>query len=457
MLENYSGAVQAAIKVAKARIGDRLIVAKGTAVYEGVLMPRISQGSPDCIVLKLDSGYNIGIKFVKGVSIELSKTKEPKSIKEEAAFELGAREKPKLKTDTSKPTIAILHTGGTVASKVDYKTGGVASSFTPEDIVGMFPEIAEFANIKSRLVRNMWSQDIRFSHYNILAKEIEKEIRAGARGVVITHGTDTLHITSAALSFALENLSIPVILVGSQRSSDRGSSDAAMNLINAVFFAATAAFSGVGVCMHSSSSDDRCWILPACKCRKLHTSRRDAFRPVNSGPHAYVDYRTKQIDWVSKPAKSTGLLKLKLFNEKIKVGILRQRTNMFAAEFLFYKDYDGLIVEATGLGNPPTSEIDEFTKEHTKILRSLEELVKGGTVVALSPLTIFGRLNLNVYENQRKLLDIGILGNFSDMSTDTAYIKLAWLLSNFSPAEAKQLFGKNLRGELSERTEVFFV
>ncbi|MBI4015877.1 MAG: Glu-tRNA(Gln) amidotransferase subunit GatD [Candidatus Aenigmarchaeota archaeon] len=455
MLENYSAAVQAAIKIAKAKLGNRVQVSKGTAVYEGILMPRISQGSPDCIVLKMDSGYNIGIKFVKGVSIELSHTKEP-AVPKVPVSESGVHEKPKFKTDSSKPTIAILHTGGTVASKVDYKTGGVASSFTPEDIIGMFPEIAEFANIKSRLVRNMWSQDMRFPHYNILAKEIEKEIRAGARGIVITHGTDTLHITSAALSFALENLSVPVILAGSQRSSDRGSSDAAMNLINAVFFAATADFPAVGVCMHSSSSDDRCWILPACKCRKLHSSRRDAFRPVNSYPYAFVDYRTRKIDWVSKPTKTPGPFRLKLFNEKIKVGILRFRVNMFASEFLFYKDYDGLIVETSGLGNLPTSEIDEFTKEHTKILKSLEELVKGGTVVALSPLAIYGRLNLNVYENQRALQSIGILGNFSDMTTDTSYIKLSWLLSNY-PKEAKELFGKNLRGELSDRTEVFFV
>ena len=455
MIENYSAAVQAAIKIAKAKIGDRVQVSKGTAVYEGILMPRVSQGFSDCIVLKLDSGYNIGIKFVKGVSIELSRTKEP-ALPKAPVSELGVHEKSKLKTDSSKPTITILHTGGTVASKVDYKTGGVASSFTPEDIIGMFPEIAEFANIKSRLVRNMWSHDMRFTHYNILAKEIEKEVKAGVHGIVITHGTDTLHITSAALSFALENLSVPVILAGSQRSSDRGSSDAAMNLINAVFFAATADFPSVGVCMHSSSSDDKCWILPACKCRKFHSSRRDAFRPVNSSPYAFVDYRTRKIDWVSRPTKTQGPFRLKLFNEKIKVGILRFHTNMFASEFLFYKDYDGLIVEASGLGNLPTSEIDEFTKEHTKILKAMEELIKGGTVVALSPLTIYGRLNLNVYENQRALQSIGILGNFSDMTTDTSYIKLAWLLSNY-PKEAKELFGKNLRGELSNRTEVFFV
>ena len=140
------------------------------------------------------------------------------------------------------------------------------------------------------------------------------------------------------------------------------------------------------------------------------------------------------------------------FKELIKIGILTQRTNMYANEFLFYKNYSGLIIEATGLGNPPTSQIDTFTKEHKKIFEAIRTLIKKGVVVAIAPQTIYGRINLNVYSNQREIKQIGVLGDGCDMTTETAYLKLAWLLSNFTREEVKKLYEKNIKGEISERT-----
>lgn len=269
MFENYSTAVQKAIKKARLKAGDRVHITKDKQAFEGLLLPRAELGDPDSVVIKLDNGYNIGIKYGKGVRIEHSKKAEPKEISAEAALELGRWKiqlKKKLQFDPKKPTIAILHTGGTIASRVDYRTGGVYPSFTTEDIVAMFPELTEMANIRSRLIQNMWSEDMRFGHYELIAQDVAKEIKAGANGVIITHGTDTLHYTAAALSFMLQNLPIPVILVGAQRSSDRPSSDAAVNLISAARFIAGSDFAGVAACSHSSSSDDECWILPGQRC-----------------------------------------------------------------------------------------------------------------------------------------------------------------------------------------------
>src|SRR3989344_3272813 len=195
--------------------GDSVEVTTKDKTFSGIY---IESNKKDVVTIKLSSGYNIGVnkKEVKKIKL-VKKNKKEKTVKV-------------LNVNKGLKKISILHTGGTVASTVDYKTGAVSPRFDPEEIINMFPELNEIATINSRLIGNIWSQDIRFVHFNILAREIKKEIESGAKGIIITHGTDFLHYTSAALSFALKNLPVPVLLVGSQRSSDRGSSDAGMNL-----------------------------------------------------------------------------------------------------------------------------------------------------------------------------------------------------------------------------------
>ena len=395
------------------------------------------------ITLKLDSGYNANFKKSEIKILSKEKIKKTNNIKQS-----------EVKIDKKLPKVMILHTGGTIASKVDYKTGAVISRFSPEELINLFPEILEFANVSSKLIGNMWSQDMRFTHYNIMAKEIQKAVKEGFDAVILTQGTDTLHYTSAALSFMLEDSPIPVLVVGSQRSSDRPSSDASINLVNAIYFATKSNFAEVGVCMHNSSSDDYCAILPGTKVRKTHTSRRDAFKAINSSPFALVDYKKKEIKiqrgFISKDKKRK--LKLKLFDEKIRVGVLKQYTNMYKEDYEYFKKFDGLVIESTGLGNLPVSDIDDLTKEHGKIFKSLQKMIENGLVVVLSPQCIFGRLNVNVYENGRRQQEIGILGNYNDMTTETTYIKLAWLLSNYKKDKVKELIMTNLRGELTQRT-----
>src|SRR3989344_1278913 len=428
-----------------AKEGDCVKVVCKDETVEGILLP----SKEEFVGIKLKSGYNLAIGRSRIIKTELVEPRTPKPV-----------EKKVVKQVSGLPVISILHTGGTIASKVDYETGGVKPSFTPEDLIEMFPELAAMANIRSRLVANIWSQDMRFSHYNLLAKEVEKEIQAGAEGVIITQGTDTIHYTSAALSFIFESLPIPILIVGAQRSSDRGSTDAALNLLNAVYFMTKTDFAEVGVCMHAHMSDTECWILPGTKCRKMHTSRRDAFRPVNSEPWAYVNYLEEKIKWIKKEYKKQEKKTpvLKLFNEKIKVGLLKQHTNMFEEQFSFFSDYDGLVVESTGLGCMPTTEKDEMTKESGKILKALATLIKKGITVAEAPETVYGRQNLNVYEDQRIARDLGVLGHLCDMTPETAFIKLAWLLSNYSKKEVKDLYEKNIRGEISEcSTDHFLV
>ncbi|MFH1505868.1 MAG: Glu-tRNA(Gln) amidotransferase subunit GatD [archaeon] len=424
-----------------AKQGDLVEVVCKDETIKGVLMP----SKDKFVVVKLDSGYNIGIakrniKNIKSIGKKLSSLEKPVA--------------PKSNKKLSKVTI--LHTGGTIASKVDYNTGAVIAKFKPEELLGMFPEIGTLANISSRMLTNTLSSNMRFAHYNLIAQEIGKEAKNGVKGIIVPHGTDTLHYTAAALSFILENINIPVVLVGSQRSSDRPSSDATINLISAIIFITQAKLPGVYVCMHENMEDDKCLVFHGCKVRKMHTSRRDAFKAVNSSAIAKIDYKKKKVDILNKEIvfKPKDGLEIKPFKDNVKVGILKTHTNMFADEFLAYKNFDGLVIEGTGLGHAPAENIDTFTKEHDKIYKAISSLA-GKMPVVMTSQCIYGRVNMNVYSYGRRLQEAGVLGNNLDMTSETAFIKLAWLLSN-NKKEVQELFSKNLRGEISERTEENF-
>jgi glutamyl-tRNA(Gln) amidotransferase subunit D len=334
-----------------------------------------------------------------------------------------------------------------LSSKVNYETGAVSAEFSPEDILNMFPELQNLANLNSRLVCNVLSENIRFQHYNIIAGEIEKELKNNPKGIIITHGTDTLTYTASALSFMLEGLSIPVILVGSQRSSDRASSDSFLNLMCAVNFILKSDFGDVGICMHASLNDDKCYILPANKTKKLHSSRRDAFKAVNVDPYALVG--KQELKFLSDYKKASDLkLNLRFFKD-VKVGILKSHPNMRRDEILNYKNYDGLVIEGTGLGHLPVEAFDEFSRENEGVFNALKSLK---IPVFVATQAVFGCVNLNVYSTGRKIKPY-VLGNFTDMLAETAFIKLAWLLSNF-PKKINELMDKNLRGEINERIPV---
>jgi len=245
-------------------------------------------------------------------------------------------------------------------------------------------------------------------------------------------------------------LPIPVIFVGSQRSTDRGSTDGAMNLICAAEFISKTDFAGVAVCMHENTSDNNCVILPATKTRKMHTTRRDAFKAINTKPIATINYNTKKINFLTKKYNKKDkdhhfLLKDK-FEEK--VGVLRTYSNMDREIIdVFTKHgYKGLVLETTGLGQAPTN-----IKENLPNYEALKTFIKKGGVIVLTSQCIFGRVHEDVYTNCRRLKDIGIIYG-EDMITETAHVKLSWLLGNYNVKEAKKLITTNLRGEITKRS-----
>jgi glutamyl-tRNA(Gln) amidotransferase subunit D len=410
--------------------------------YEGKhLEGIIVQQKNDHVTVKLSTGYNI-IVPAKDLHGALAR---PASVQEQ--------HKPQIQQNPNLPKISILHTGGTIASKVDYRTGATVAQFDPKELASMFPELLHIAHIESRLLRNMQSDDMRFAHYNLMAREVLEEMRKDVKGIIITHGTDTLHYTSAALSFALEGLNIPVVLVGSQRSSDRGSSDSGANLIGAAKFILEKHVPGVFIAMHETSDDDSIAIIDGLHARKNHTSRRDAFVSVNAPLFARVARSVEVLDLTREAqlrAQAKPRTQVMPFREDLRVGWWRVHTQSFADELAVYDHYDGLLIEGTGLGHAPISEIDEHTAEHTNIREQIGLLAKR-IPVAIASQTIYGRVNLNVYSPQRVLQELGVFGSDCDMHPETAFIKLAWLLSNHS-ADVKKLYVQNLRGEISSRS-----
>ncbi len=392
------------------------------------------------VFIKLTSGYNVGLKSSKVKKIELVKKKS--DVKQSVKSVV---------TKKNIPNISILNTGGTITSKVDYSTGAVTAKFTPEEVLELFPDVRNLANIEAVNVRNIMSDNMRFDHYNLMARAVEKEIKKGVDGIIITHGTDTMHYSSAALSFVLENVAVPVVFVGSQRSSDRPSTDALVNLVSATMFITQTNYKGVFLCMHENNSDHTCMVMPGTKVRKMHTSRRDAFRPINTSPVAIIDYEKKSLKKIAKECSPEGKFSLKLFDPKLKIGYFKFHTHSFAEELKPYETFDALLLEAFALGQAQIIKQDEFMSENIKIYNLLKSLT-AKIPVAVASQCLYGRVDMNVYSEGRELQKLGVIGNYTDMVPETAFIKLAWLMSNHKK-EVKDLYSKNLRGEISERSE----
>lgn len=417
-----------------AKAGDRVKVTTTDGVFEGVLLPRPGLLSGDVIVLKLSTGYNMGIEKKKVKKTEVLEKHAPKKPS-----------KPKLKKRKGLPTVAILSTGGTISSRVDYRTGGVYADYTAEDFVGMCPELSDIANIEAKQVMSVMSEDMSAGQWNQLAKAV-KEVLPKVDGIVITHGTDTMHFTSAALSFLLRDVNKPVVLTGAQRSIDRGSSDAFMNLTCAVLAAARWDGAGVVVCMHGSMSDDYCFVTNGTKVRKMHASRRDAFRPMNDEPFARVhpDGRIESMNHHPKRGKGGPSLR-KLDADERHVALITVYPNMDPAiiDYHVKNGVKGIVLAGTGLGHVPTGDVG-----NVDVATPIGNAVKKGVRVFMAPQTLYGRVHPHVYTNLRRLsLGKGVVF-LGDMLPETAYVKLRVALKEKDPV---QFMTENIAGEFTER------
>ncbi len=428
----YSSNLLNIFKSGNIEVSDRIKIERYGNIFEGVLMPRVKES--DIIVLKLDNGYNVGISS-QDSQITLVKKNESRKIEKVSGGGTGE--------------LSILGCGGTISSKVEYLTGAVYPTIDPKEFLLSFPELSKISTIKTRNLFSILSEDITQEHWKLIAKETFNEIKNGAKGIVLMHGTDTMHYTSAALSFMLQNLSVPIIMVGSQRSSDRPSSDNRLNLINAAY-CAMQDIGEVGVCMHAESSDSFCYLHRGTKVRKMHSSKRSAFKSINTAPLAKVNYSKNEfihLNTFKKRSKETTI------DTKINPNVALIQTHPgIKPKFIdSLRDYDGIVISATGLGHVPTNAFND--KNAISILPNLKSLIDSQIPVVFAPQTIYGRLNLNVYSAGRLLKEIGVIGDGADWTCEAAYAKLCFVLGHTKEMKkVEEMMMKNIAGEISERT-----
>ncbi len=420
----YKGRAYSLLKEKGIGLGAEVLVRVNGGEYRGIIMPRYELADDEHIVIKLRSGYNIGLSVDNIIDIDMISVEGVRDI-------TSTHTAPKRQDDyKEKPRIALISTGGTIASRIDYRTGGVRAALSADELYAMVPELNDIASIDTYPLIQEYSENITHRHWSMIAEAVKEKIEQGYDGVVVAHGTDTMHYTSAALSFALQNLPVPVVLVGSQRSSDRPSSDASLNLLGSVLFASYADASGVFVSMHAESSDDRIALHIGTRVRKNHTSSRDAFESIDTTPIAYVDVDSKSIDMrVRVPRRDRSSRRVECrrrFDDKTALLKFYPNFDPSIIECLVSNGYRGLVIEGTGLGHVGSYCFD-----------ALKKAIESNMLIYMTSQCIWGRLRMSVYSTGRDLLNIGVVP--LNILSEVAYVKLSWALANFADARSIML------------------
>ena len=405
----------------------RMLVAgpAGSTSHEGVVLPGAAQ---DHITVKLVNGYNVSypidmVESIDEISDTVAKSVETNSVKQNQDL----------------PKVTIIHTGGTIASKVDYATGAVIARFEPEELLSSVPEILEIANIEAVKLGNMWSDDIRPQHWNKMIEACQSAFNSGSVGVVITHGTDTLHISAAALSFAFAGEggrpAGRIVFTGSQRSSDRASSDATENLLSAVYWAANGPdVTGEGdaavTVMHAGSGDGICAVSPGVSVRKMHSTRRNAFQMINGEIIGEITIsRTGLSHTVSLRPQSRSISEPTMYNPDVRVAqfIAGPHLHSDLLEAAVNANYSAILIHGTGLGHLPIEDPNGDAPENMK----LAQFIRSAKIpIIVGNQCINGPVDLNVYSKGRLQQEIGVLGHGSTSSPEALLAKIHWALSN---------------------------
>ena len=450
---DYPAPVARLLSGAGADLGDEVEVrARDGRAWKGLVMEHHAFSGPRVLTLKLSSGYNVGVAVDGSTEVRLLRRVAPRSRKPAP---------PEASAD--KPAVSILATGGTIASYVDYRTGAVHPVTTPEELAAAVPEIAELARVTTRIVFAMFSEDLQPEHWQRLAREVKAEFDRGARGVVVTHGTDTLQYTAAALSFFLQDLPGPVVLVGAQRSSDRPSSDAGQNLHAAVAVAAGTDLGEVVVVMHAGAADGVCHVHRGVRVRKMHASRRDAFQGVNALPLGRVEVPFQggaPVVTLDQPYRRAGAGPVRLDDR------LDEEVSMISSYPGLWPDHlekvvlRGVVLVGTGLGHVAQRNLDMVRAicsgrhQDGRPRMRYDGREAGPSFVVMSSQCLHGRVNMKVYSTGRDLLSAGVMPA-EDMLPEVAYVKLMWVLGHtHDPADVRRLMATSLVGEMDDRTPV---
>ena len=432
-LKGYRGLARARLQELGVRVwSDVRLVNSAGSVFEGVILPRSGTFDDLHVVLKLKTGYNVGIHIDRISTVTEIGYKE-------AVYKIPEQEFP---SRPDLPSVTLLGTGGTIASRLDYRTGAVIPAFTPGELYGAVPELADICNLTTKKIFGVFSENMGWPEYAVLAENIGREIAAGADGIVIGHGTDTMGHTAAVLSFMVQNSPVPVVLVGSQRSSDRPSSDAALNLIHAVSAAARGDIAEVQICMFGPTSDSYALLHRGTRCRKMHSSYRSTFRTVGDIPLCIVDgdsFNALTDNYQHRDASREILIDT-AYDDRITILYYYPGMKPDLVDALVEKGYRGIVIAGTGLGHV-----------NRPLYPALERAISSGVHVVMTVQTLWGFAQMYVYETGRDLLDIGVVP-LDNMLPETALMKLGWVLGHTDDhEEVLEMMRDPISHEMTER------
>lgn len=430
--KGYKGDALALLKAHGVRVWSDAEVVTTRGSFTGIILPRSEAADDTHIVLKLRNGYNVGITV--GTVLEIKEIGY-----KEAHYKIPEKEFP---YDPKKPRVKLFGTGGTIASRLDYRTGAVIPAFTPGELYGSVPELADICNLETEKLYGVFSENMGPEQYVGTAKAIGREIEKGVQGIVIGHGTDTMHHTAAILSFMIQDSPVPIVMVGSQRSSDRPSSDAALNLINATKTAAESDIAEVMVCMFGPTSDQYDLLHRGTRVRKMHSSYRSTFRTIGDIPLAMVD-REKIIPLRNdyKKRRTDKNVKVNTALEE-KVSIVYYYPNMKPdiIESLIDNGYKGIVIAGTGLGHVNKPLYPTLKRAHEK-----------GIALYMTVQTLWGYVQMYVYDTGRDIMELGVVPA-ANMLPEVAYMKLGWALGQTDDlAKVKEIMLTPIAGEITER------
>ncbi|HNX00345.1 MAG TPA: Glu-tRNA(Gln) amidotransferase subunit GatD [Candidatus Cloacimonadota bacterium] len=431
LFKGYKGRALEVLKHFKVRVWGDTTVDTTRGRFQGIILPRSENDDDKHIVIKLITGYNVGIDVDNILDMKETGYKE-------AHYKIPEREFP---NTPGLPKVKLFGTGGTIASRLDYRTGAVIPAFSPGELYGAVPELADICNLETEKLFAVFSENMGPEQYKKLAISIGEAINKGIDGIIIGHGTDTMHHTAAALSFMLQDLPVPVVMVGSQRSSDRPSSDAALNLMHAAKTAADSDIAEVMVCMFGPTSDEYGLLHRGTRVRKMHSSYRSTFRTIGDVPIATVTRdKITPIKTDYNPRRKDKNVKVyPFFDERVAIVYYYPNMHPDIIDSLTDNGYKGIVIAGTGLGhiNKP-------------VYPAIKRAVEKGVHIYMTVQTLWGFVHMFVYDTGRDLMSMGIIPG-ENLLPEVAYIKLSWALGQTSdPEEVKKLMLTPIAGEITD-------
>ena len=317
--------------------------------------------------------------------------------------------------------ILMIATGGTIASKETEE--GLAPAISSQELLSCVPEVAEACSVDTVQPFNLDSTNVRAPHWLQIADIIERNYGI-YDGFVVTHGTDTMAYTAAALSYLIQNSSKPIVLTGSQKSVYSRDTDARRNLSDAFLFCADDNSYGVRIVFDSS-------VILGTRAKKTRTRSFNAFSSIDF-PAVAVMREGRPFYYIKGAKPQSGPVFYHSMDEN--VFVLKMIPGLSADIFDYLEGHcDGLIIESFGAGGLPNYADDAF------FTRLKGYLAKGKLAVLTTQAEHEGSA-MDKYAVGRRLRSCGRVLEARCMTLEAIVAKLMWILSFAHGDRAEQLF-----------------